>query len=958
MLARVGPSLSFPVVTDFSAELQAALGPGFRVLRELGGGGMSRVFVANELALGREVAVKVIAPDVMPGMSVDRFRLEMQLAARLQHPAIVPVLGTGSANGLTWFTMPLVAGETLRERLARDTRLPIADVIRLARDLFEALGTAHSAGVVHRDIKPENLFVSNRHLLVADFGVARAISQSTSSGDARLTGVGLALGTPAYMSPEQALADAMLDHRADLYSAGLVVYEMLSGSLPFDATTPQGFLTAHLSTPPRPLLPLRGDTPVALARLVMQCLEKEPAKRPASAAEVLERLEQLTGQETPIAQPAANAPRRRAPLLMAAGLVVVALAGVAYRQLSRSATPTTRDLVVVGSFAHQTGDASLAGAVQQALRIDLGQSSRVRVPDPGRVRSTLRAMERPDSTSLTGAVLQDLARRLGAKAWIDGEVARAGSGFVLTARLVTVDDERELAALRESARDSGAVLDAIDRLARSLREKAGESVQSLQARPPLPLATTKSLAALERAAEGQRLILAGNSQLAISKFREALALDSNFATAWRGLATALGNTGSSPAERLAASRRAYQLRERLPDAERLAIEGNWNYALRQFEQAAASWRDLMALDPEYTAGPNNLGIALNNLGRHAEAVTVLEAARKTNPKSATLVTNLVESYLELGDTLKADQMIAEAKRLGIPSASRFEAQRLMVTRQTDRPLALADSVRRNAKDSPTFVSAARGAMALHLMRGEIAAAERLSKEVTSRARAEGDLPLAWSTTMRMAGGRMEYLNDTAGAVRVLDAVRAEVLRSKVEAADRPYLGLAQGYAMVGREADARAILARYRAEYPPEFVRRDTVDLTLVEVFSHQRRKQYRDARAAVEAAKQVEPYCSNWCWGGLMARLYDAEGDTASTLIEAERHLQFKGSERFDVDANDLPWVLKRSGELYESRGETAKAVERYRELVNLWRNADAPLQPLVSDLKQRIAKLEAKRG
>ncbi|MDX2182658.1 MAG: serine/threonine-protein kinase, partial [Gemmatimonadaceae bacterium] len=466
-------------MTDFSAELQAALGPGFRVLRELSGGGMSRVFVAEELALGREVVVKVIAPDLMPGMSVDRFRLEMQLAARLQHPAIVPVLGTGSANGLTWFTMPLVAGETLRERLARENRLSIPDVIRLARDLFEALGTAHAAGVVHRDIKPENLFVSNRHLLVADFGVARAISQSTSSGDARLTGVGMALGTPAYMAPEQALADAMLDHRADLYSAGLVMYEMLSGALPFDATTPQGFLSAHLSTPPRPLQPLRAETPAALAQLVMQCLEKEAAKRPASAAAVLERLEQLSGQETPIAQRAASVPSRRTPRMAAVGVAVAALAFVAYRQFAAPAAPATRDLVIVGAFAHQTGDVSLAGAVQQALRIDLGQSSRVRVPDPGRVRTALRAMERADTTPLAGAVLQELARRLGAKAWIDGDVARAGSGFVLTARLVTVDGERELAALRESARDSSAVLDAIDRLARSLREKAGESVQSL-----------------------------------------------------------------------------------------------------------------------------------------------------------------------------------------------------------------------------------------------------------------------------------------------------------------------------------------------------------------------------------------------------------------------------------------------------------------------------------------------
>ncbi len=945
-------------MTDFSAELQAALGPGFRVLRELSGGGMSRVFVAEELALGREVVVKVIAPDLMPGMSVDRFRLEMQLAARLQHPAIVPVLGTGSANGLTWFTMPLVVGETLRERLARENRLPIPDVIRLARDLFEALGTAHAAGVVHRDIKPENLFVSNRHLLVADFGVARAISQSTSSGDARLTGVGMALGTPAYMAPEQALADAMLDHRADLYSAGLVMYEMLSGALPFDATTPQGFLSAHLSTPPRPLQPLRAETPAALAQLVMQCLEKEAAKRPASAAAVLERLEQLSGQETPIAQRAASVPSRRTPWIAAAGVAIAALAFVAYRQFAAPAAPATRDLVIVGAFAHQTGDVSLAGAVQQALRIDLGQSSRVRVPDSGRVRTALRAMERADTTPLAGAVLQELARRLGAKAWIDGDVARAGSGFVLTARLVTVDGERELAALRESARDSSAVLDAIDRLARSLREKAGESVQSLDVRQPLPLVTTRSLAALERVAEGQALILAGRSAQAIDKFRQAVALDSNFATAWRGLAVSMSNAGSKRSERLAASRRAYALRERLPDAERLSIEGNWYQNLREYEKAAASWQELMAIDPENTAGPNNLGIALNRLGRHQEAIAVLEKARTMHPNSATLITNLIEVYLEIGDTLNADRLIADAKRLKHPGGASFAARRLLVTRQVDGALALADSVLRDAPDAQAYREATRGAFELHLTRGELGASDRLAKDVASRARAEGDEPLAWGAAMGLATSRMEYLSDTAGAIRTLDAVRREVLASSVDPLDRPYLALAQAYALVGREADARAMVARFRAENPPEFVQRDTLELVLVALNASIKQKRYAEALALTEKAAALELSCSAWCFSGLMARIHSAMGNADSTLAHTERHLQYRGSERSPVDALDLPWVLKRSGELYESRGETAKAIARYRELVELWRNADAPLQPLVADLKQRIARLEATRG
>ncbi|MEP6834831.1 MAG: serine/threonine-protein kinase [Gemmatimonas sp.] len=283
-------------MTDFLADVQTALGPGYRLERELGGGGMSRVFVAEEVALGRRVVVKTLAPEVMPGASVDRFHKEMQTAAQLQHPAIVPLLGTGSANGITWFTMPFVAGDTLRDRLQRDGALPIADVVRLSRDLFDALSAAHAAGVMHRDIKPENLFLSGRHMLVADFGVARALSMSTQAGGAgnRLTVAGMAVGTPAYMAPEQALGDDGADHRVDIYAAGLVMYEMLCGALPFKASTPQQMVAAHLSVVPAPISERRDDVPAALSELVMRCLAKDPDDRPASASEAHDVLDQIT----------------------------------------------------------------------------------------------------------------------------------------------------------------------------------------------------------------------------------------------------------------------------------------------------------------------------------------------------------------------------------------------------------------------------------------------------------------------------------------------------------------------------------------------------------------------------------------------------------------------------------------------------------------------------------------
>src|SRR5882762_4378667 len=219
-------------MTDLLQRLQAALGDRYTVERELGGGGMSRVFVAQERGLGRRVAVKVLPPELAAAVSIERFRREIQLAASLQHPHIVPLLTAGEAGGLLYYTMPFIDGETLRARLARDGRLRVPDAVRILRDVLDALAYAHRRGVVHRDIKPENVLLVDEHALVTDFGVAKALTQASGSASG-LTSAGIALGTPAYMAPEQAAGDPQVDHRSDVYAAGVLAYEMLGGQTPF-----------------------------------------------------------------------------------------------------------------------------------------------------------------------------------------------------------------------------------------------------------------------------------------------------------------------------------------------------------------------------------------------------------------------------------------------------------------------------------------------------------------------------------------------------------------------------------------------------------------------------------------------------------------------------------------------------------------------------------------------------
>src|SRR5450432_1626040 len=278
-------------MSDLADRLQAALGDAYRIDRELGGGGMSQVFVARETALGRNVVLKVLPPEMAAGVNIERFQREIQLVASLQHPHIVPVLATGQVGDLFYYTMPLVEGESLRTRLTREGELPVADAIRILRDVVDALAYAHAHGVVHRDIKPDNVLISGQHAVVTDFGVAKAMSAAT--GSSTLTSLGVALGTPAYMAPEQAAADPNVDHRADLYAVGAMAYEMLCGRPPFSGMSPHQVLAAHVTLPPAPLASQRASVPPALNELVMRCLEKKPADRVQTAAEMLTQLQAM-----------------------------------------------------------------------------------------------------------------------------------------------------------------------------------------------------------------------------------------------------------------------------------------------------------------------------------------------------------------------------------------------------------------------------------------------------------------------------------------------------------------------------------------------------------------------------------------------------------------------------------------------------------------------------------------
>jgi len=408
--------------------LRTALAGRYRVERELGAGGMATVYLAHDERHGREVAVKVLREDLAASLGAERFHREIRIAAALQHPHILPLYDSGDADGLLYYVMPFVDGVTLRDRLLKEGELPIADAVRILRDIADALAAAHKRGVVHRDLKPENVMLSGRHALVTDFGVAKALSEST--GRQSLTTIGVALGTPTHMAPEQATADVHLDHRADIYAFGVLAYDLLAGHPPFTGNSPQEVLAAHVTRPAEPVTTRRAAIPAVLSSLVMRCLEKRPADRWQSAEEMIPQLEAAmtpSGGMTPAGtQPIAATRvverRRVIPIGLGvagvAGLIAASAILARGRDGSAGAADGERSIAVI-PFESVSGDSSDRAFILGVHGEIVTQLSKI---------PAMHVATRSSSSAYanTGKPAKVVADELGVTTLLTGTVQRAG----------------------------------------------------------------------------------------------------------------------------------------------------------------------------------------------------------------------------------------------------------------------------------------------------------------------------------------------------------------------------------------------------------------------------------------------------------------------------------------------------------------------------------------------------
>ncbi|WP_411281078.1 protein kinase domain-containing protein [Gemmatimonas sp.] len=463
-------------MTSLQEQIQRRLGADFSIERELGGGGMSRVYVAYDRRLDRRVVIKLLRPELSAGVSVERFRREILTAAALQHPLIVPVLDTGEIDGLPYFLMPFVEGESLRARLQRGS-LGVVETVRILRDVSRALTVAHERGVVHRDIKPDNVLLANGAAVVADFGVSKAFADARhgdrdnadeQQADAHTT-AGVSLGTPAYMAPEQVAADPAASYPMDLYAVGVMAYEMLVGVPPFADRSLQQVMAAHIAEEPVPVQQHRPDIPAALASLIMQCLAKDPIARPASAvalAQALDDPQVISGSFTPIpddgtgavairaltgARTAARADARagtpskkwRALLAGVSALLVAALAWIAGSNEGAVATNAavavrpamtaldTAPSVAVLPFVYLSADSTQAFAAQAIADAITDALSR---------EKGLRVTSRSAAAALQQRIAAGDTTQLPVRTLVEGVVETEGDKYRLTVRLVNAAD--------------------------------------------------------------------------------------------------------------------------------------------------------------------------------------------------------------------------------------------------------------------------------------------------------------------------------------------------------------------------------------------------------------------------------------------------------------------------------------------------------------------------------------